>query len=281
MGIQMPEPAKRTPIASSPISLILFAPALATDTADVLQSWRHFLDKLRRPYEIFLIREMRPETTDADIPEETKRLHTFAYDRAIGFRDALNAAIRAAQYPLLAFSTCDKQYTPNDLDGLLKLIDQVDFVVGYRAGGQAPPWRVLLDIFLTVASRIVIGVPLMPRVCWLDSEGRGRRWVARWIFGVRVLDPECPFRLARREIFQHMPIQSSGPFVQVEMLAKANHLTCLLAEEGVTWNAPAAPLSDAISFSSDAYCVFRQPDFGPHAPSPSEPPALSSIETVG
>jgi hypothetical protein len=84
---------------------------------------------------------------------------------------------------------------------------------------------VLLDIVIALASRVVIGVPLMPRVCWLGSEGRGRRWVARWVFGVRVLDPECPFRLARREIFQHLPIQSSGPFVQVEMLAKANHLT--------------------------------------------------------
>lgn len=275
----MPEPAPRPVIASSPISVILIARALATETSDVLQSWRHYLDTLRRPYEILLIQETRSDiadTSSAEVPDETTRLRIFPYDRAAGFRDAYNHAIRAAQHPLLAFSTCDSQYAPNDLDRLLKIIDQVDLVVGYRAGGQAPPWRVLLDIFVMLASRILIGVPWTPRVCWLGSEGRGRRWIARWIFGVRVLDPECPFRLARREIFQRLPIQSSGPFVQVEMLAKANHLMCLLAEEGVKWNPPAAPLSDAISFGSDAYLVFREPDFGP-----SEAQANDSLPTNG
>ena len=275
----MPHQPLRPPIASSPLSVILLARALATDTAEVLQAWRHSLDKLNRNYEIILIQETRPELADVtatDIPEATKRLRTIPYDRAIGVRAALNDAIRSVQYPLVAFCTCDKQYAPNDLERLLKMIDKVDLVVGYRAGGQAPPWRVLLDTFLGLASRVLIGAPLSPRVCWLGSEGRGRRWVARWIFGVRVLDPECPFRLARREIFQHMPIQSSGPFVQVEVLAKANHLTCLLAEEGVSWTPPNEPTSDAVSFGGDAYLVFRAPDFGPH-----EPPPLPGIEADG
>jgi hypothetical protein len=155
---------------------------------------------------------------------------------------------------------------------MLKEIDKVDLVVGYRAGGQAPPWRVLLDMLLIIASRILIGVPLEKRACWLGSEGRGRRWAARWIFGVRVWDPECPFRLARRSIFEHIPFQSGGSFAQVEMLAKANHLTCYLAEAPVTWTPPSTPVTDAISFASDAQRVFRDPDFGLHQP-PPEPTA--------
>ena len=55
-------------------------------------------------------------------------------------------------------------------------------------------------------------------------------------------------RLARREIFQHIPLQSKGSFAQIEMLAKANHLTCLIADEPVTWTPPLLPVTDAMSF---------------------------------
>jgi hypothetical protein len=67
-----------------------------------------------------------------------------------------------------------------------------------------------------VLGRIIIGVSLEPTICWLGSVGWGRRWLARWVFGVRLRDPECPFRLARRTIFQRMPLQSRGSFVQIK-----------------------------------------------------------------
>lgn len=288
----MSEPSPRPAIASSPISVILFARALATDTDEALQGWRRYLDTLNRSYEILLVRETRPEVADdaSAMPEATKRMHPISYERSAGFRDALNEAIRTAQYPLIAFATCDKQYQPADLGAMLKMIDQVDLVVGYRKGETPPPWRVLLDMILIIASRVFIGVPLGPRVSWLGSEGRGRRWAARWIFGLRVLDPECPFRLARREIFQRIPIQSRGPFVQVEMLAKANQLSCLIAEELVSWTPQASPLDDAIPFGDDAWRVFRDPDFGPPSlapvestpsPTPATPVPQTSVDNAG
>jgi hypothetical protein len=266
----MLDPNPRSPIATSPISVILFAHAFSTDKQEALSSWRRCLDTLGRAYEITVIQETRPEVPPA-AEESATPIRIITYDRAAGFRDAVNDAIRSAQHPLLAFCTCDKQYQPADLEGMLKVIDKVDLVVGYRTGGQAPPWRVLLDTFLGIASRILIGVPSERRVCWLGSEGWGRRWIARWIFGVRVLDPECPFRLARRSIFEHIPIQSSGPFLQVELLAKANHLTCFLAEEPVSWTPPSSPLTEAISFGQDARLVFRDPDFGPFHPPAAAP----------
>ena len=262
----MSEPAPRTPIATAPISVLLFAHALSTETADAVQAWRQYLDTLNRAYEILLIQETRPEVAPIpadETPAPPTATRVYPYDRATGFRDALNEAIRTAQHPLLVFCPADKQYQPTELERLLKAIDQVDLVTGYRAWGQAPPWRVLLDMVMGVLSRVVIGVTLEPRKCWLGPQGRGRRWIARWIFGVRVTDPECPFRLARREVFARLPIQSGGPFVNVEIIAKANHLSCYLAEEPVTWTPPASPHVDAISFGDDAHAVFRDPDFGP------------------
>jgi hypothetical protein len=272
----MSDPTERPAIATAPISVILLAEAFATETADALKSWRAYLESLRRPYEIVLIQETRPETATADNPAElANAARVFSYDRNVGLRDALNAAIAATQYPVLVFCTCDKQYQPPDLERMLKVIDKVDLVVAYRVGGQAPPWRVLFDMFVGLFSRVFLGIPLGPRMCWLGRKGWGRRWIARWVFGVRVQDPECPFRLARREVFKRWPFQSGGSFAQVEMLAKANHLTCLLAEEGVAWSPPTMPANEAILFGQDAWLVFRWPDFGSFA----APPAVVPTET--
>ena len=162
----------------------------------------------------------------------------------------------------MVFSTCDQQYRPADLDGMFKTIDQVDLVVGYRAGGQAPLWR--------VARYSQRG---------LQPGGAGHGAVAtRVLVGQRGVGPvpgrPLDFRRARARsgmsfsarcgaMFSRLPIQSAGPFVQVEILAKANHLSCLLAEEPVTWTPPAIKASDAISFARDAWTVFQYPEFGP------------------
>ena len=226
----MSEPSLRPPIASEPISVLLFAHALSSDTQEALQAWRQYLDTLKRPYEIFLIQETRSEAPPADEPADAaKPTRVFTYERNIGFRDALNEAIRAAQYPLVAFCTADKQYQPGDLAGLLSKIDKVDLVVGHRKGSQAPPWRVLLDMVLGLLSWVLVGYTMEPRVCWLGSEGWGRRWVARWIFGVRVVDPECPYRLARAQS------SSTCRFSRVGRLCRSKYWRRRITCRAISW----------------------------------------------
>lgn len=271
----MSEPSPRAPIATAPVSVILFAHSFAADAAEAMAAWQRYLESLNRPYEIFQIQETRSDVAPADAPAESPpQIRTFTYDRAAGFREAVHQAIASAQHPLLTFCTCDRQYQPADLERLLKVIDHVDLVAGYRIAGPAPPWRLLLDTIQLVVCRVVLGIPLEVRRTWLGNAGWRRRWVARWLFGVRVLDPECPFRLARREVFARWPIQSGGPFVHVEMLAKANHLTCLMAEEGVSWTPPPVSLEGAITFGQDAWAIFRAPDFGRYEPPATETPPI-------
>jgi hypothetical protein len=261
----MSDPKELPAIAQSPITVILLAQALCTETQDALHGWRNYLDTLNRPHEIILLQETRSEVPPAatePVPSAVQPSRTIPYDRLLGHRETLNEAICTAQHPLIVFCPCDKQYQPDDLERMLKMIDQVHLVVGYRVGKPIPFWRVLFDTLLIPLSRVFIGVPIAPTACWLGSQGWGRRFIARWVFGVRLNDPECPFRLARKEMFARIPIQSKGSFAQIEMLAKANHLTCLIAEEAVTWLPAALPASEAIPFSNDAWHVFRDPEFG-------------------
>src|SRR4051812_35587871 len=103
----MPEPTPRPAIASSPISVLLFAHAFDTETNEAIQAWRHYLGRLQRSHEIFLIQETRSEVSPSSA-ESPMPVRTFNYDRTTGFRDAVNQAIRSAQHPLLAFCTADK-----------------------------------------------------------------------------------------------------------------------------------------------------------------------------
>jgi hypothetical protein len=256
----------RRPLATAPLSVLLLAERAPTaEETEVLAAWNEHLLGLQRPFELLLIRPRGSD--DADAVAAAPRL--FTYDAARGYVAALREAIAAAQLDVVVLCTWDRQFRPTELGNLLACLDPVDAVIGYRTGRPVPLWRRLVDRALSVGTRILLGSPLEPRRVWYGRHGWHRRWVARWIFGLRLADPECPFRVVRREVLTRIPLQSRGPFVQVEMLAKANHMECLLAEAPVSWSPPGeiAPLA---YYVDDAKALFRRPDFG-RAPGEIQP----------
>jgi hypothetical protein len=98
--------------------------------------------------------------------------------------------------------------------------------------------------------------------------------LARVLFGVRQHDITCPFRLHRRDIFARIPLQSDGPFVHVEILAKANFLGLVMGEEVPLLPGHYPPLKDRLGHEerrqllADARRVIRRPNVGAVAASP-------------
>jgi hypothetical protein len=172
----------------------------------------------------------------------------------------LRAGIAATRHPLLVIAPGDGQYHPRDLPRLLAAIDEVHLAVGYRVANALPALLLGLDEVRRWASRIVLGYLPPRRECWLGWRGWWRRWLIRHLFGVPVQDAQCGLRLVRREVLDRFPLQAQGSFAMVEMLAKANHLGCILAEVPVSWVAPAAEPFDP-TFRPDASLVFHHPDF--------------------
>jgi hypothetical protein len=255
----------RSPIATAPLSVLLLADRPPDEDAVAARTaWQQQLASLERPGEILLV---RPRSA-ADVEPEPL---VITYEPAEGMRSALRQAIDAARHPLVVFCTCDRQYQPADLGRLLAAIDQADFVVGYRAR-PIPAWLWLLDLLKRLLGRILLGAIPEPRRTWLGRRGWGRRGVARWVFGLRLADAECPYRLVRREVLTRLPLQSRGPFVHVELLAKANHLGCLLAEEPVAWSPPVSVVPEVFPFAAEARALFRSPDFGPGPQAAKEAP---------
>jgi hypothetical protein len=262
------EPSPRPPIAQAPISVILLAVGTASDAAESVGAWRAYLATLARPTELLLV----PLVEVAANPVLAKVPHV-AYDAERGIGPALEAAIRAAQYPLIVLTTADQQYQPADLQKLLTVIDKVDMVVGCRSAGRPALWRRALGGVGRAVGWLLIGLPFPAHPCVAGATSRRRRWAARWLFSVRLADPECVFRLMRREAAQRIVLQSRGWFALVEQLAKANHLEFIMAEEPIAWSPPAALPADPASFAHVARSLFGHPDFGPPELHVSPPPA--------
>jgi hypothetical protein len=274
----MPEPTPLPPIADQPLSVVLLA-RRGADLESVVAGWVTFLNGLNRSYEILLVADSaEAAAAAAALPNKHPHLRLVSRQpERTGDGACLRAAMAEAKYPLLFYTPCDPQYRPADLRKLLQEIDKVHLASGCRgAGVAAPRWfRVLRGLWRGL-SRLVFSYAAPPAPGWLGwrlSLGRVLAWLA---FGVRNHDVACPFRLLRREILARIPIQSDGSFAHVEILAKANFLGCLLAEDVALGDRlrPVLPETEGERFGrvfADARRVFNRPDFGP-ARLPDSPP---------
>jgi hypothetical protein len=239
----MSDPFERSPIAQAPISVVLLLRQAEVHLEEVLNHWAAYLDTLDRDYEILAVKDTAlngdPELGES-LTAKYPHLRLLDCPGQGGIGAALRVGLEAAQFPLFCYSDCDNCYQPADLGRLLEVIDKVDLVSGFRV------WQ---------SSR-------EPRF-WRRYAYRG---LLRLLFGLRLMDVNCSFKLFRRSLFARLPIQSGGPFVHAEILAKANFLGCIMTEVPVRYEpnpiAVARP-SSAGSWRADFSRVFFHPDFGP------------------
>lgn len=265
----MPTMSERPAIADAPLSVILPAHNAAEHIRAVLTEWRSILGRRQSGYEILVVDDGSTDATAAlveAVSREEPRVQLLLQEVPQGIGAALRAGLSKAQYPLVCCCPCDWQYQPADVQQLLKTIDKVDLVTGCRGGKPRPAVLRVLGLLYRGLVRVIFGLPLERSECRPGWAGWWRRWQARWLFGLAVHDPECAFRLFRRDIFARIPIQSQGSFVHIEILAKANFLGCWMAEEVVRYQPPATG-TDSYSLAGpqgrDCWRLLQNPDFGP------------------
>jgi glycosyltransferase involved in cell wall biosynthesis len=262
----MPETPERSPIAQAPLSAILLAFNAEAELEEVISAWDNYLSGLARPYEIQLVDDGSTDDTRqrADrLAEKIAHVRVLGHEQHVGTGAALRTGLAAARHPLVFTVPCTKEFHPPDLYRVLDSIDQVDLVTGYRVGRPVPRWLQMVDYCRRLLARVFLGAAPEPRVSWPGQAGWGRRWLARWLFGVRVRDPECSYRLYRREILERLTIQSDSAAALIEILAKANHLECLMAEVPVSWVPPQKPPLDPVERKGgqELRLLFFQPVF--------------------
>jgi glycosyltransferase involved in cell wall biosynthesis len=251
-----------------------------------MADWTAALDALGRDYEIVVVDDGSADGTADQMEALAKakpRLRLLRHGSRRGYGAALRTGIDATRHPVLCLATCDRQYHPADLPRLVATLEKVDLVTGYRVWQPPPLWLWAVHGLYRGLLRMLFGAAPPPRASWLGWSGFGRRMLARWVFGVRVLDPECAFRACRRTLLSRVPLQSDGPFAKVELLAKANFLGGWLAEEPVAYAQLPQPETAVDGAGRDkvrveAWRLFDRPDFGP--PFLPEPPRPEPPQTA-
>jgi glycosyltransferase involved in cell wall biosynthesis len=268
----------RPKISGEPISVLLPAYNQAAGLAAIANRWVAELDRLDRPYELILIDDASTDGTGAIVDEFAAgkpAVRVLRHERRFGFGACLRTGVAAARHPLVFYTACDYPYVPADLRKLLGVIDAADVANGARTDPMPARMRRVGAAYRLIV-RVVLGIHLEPKPGWYGWPAWRRAVALRCFFGLRTHDAESAYKLFRRSVFDRLPIQSDGPFAHAEILAKANFMGCLIAEEPVgrlagAFRGAAEASPPGVSFAAEARRVFRDPAFAP--PPPDVPPA--------
>lgn len=157
-----------------------------------------FLPNVAREFEVILVNDgsedgtaRRAETEAAEDP----RVRVVHHARNRGYGATLQSGIRAARYPWIFYTDGDNQYLLEDLMDFLPLLHPRTVITGYRAHRE-DPWHRSLN-------------------AWLYNLG------VSILFGLRVRDVDCAFKLFPPDLFTDMDLVSEGAVIDVEILVKA------------------------------------------------------------
>jgi glycosyltransferase involved in cell wall biosynthesis len=137
-----------------------------------------------------------------------ERLRVVTHEKNRGYGGALRSGFAAARHELVFYTDGDGQYDMGELPLLLeRLKPDTGLVNGYKIERQ-DPWH-----------RIVIGSVYNA--------------FARLLFGVKLRDIDCDFRLIRRSLLERIQLTSTSGTICVELVKKIELSGCGVEEVGV------------------------------------------------
>lgn len=161
-------------------------------------------------YEVVIVDDgSRDNTAEIVRRAATKnpRVRLVSHEKNKGYGAAVATALHSAAKELVFFSDGDNQFHISDIEKLFSKIDSCDAVVGYRISRQDVAYR-RLNGFV-----------------WTQT--------ARMIFGLKVRDVDCAFKLFRQKFIKDLPLESHHLLIHAEILARLKKRGCRVQEIGV------------------------------------------------
>ncbi len=177
--------------------------------ASMVMSVLSVLKRVTDDYEVIVVNDGSSDYT-AEILEELGRLYgpqvrIIHHEKNRGYGGALQTGFAAAAKDWIFYTDGDAQYDPRELEALAGGLQAgVEVVNGYKISRSDPWYR--------------IGI------------GRFYHHFVRILFGFRLRDVDCDFRLIRRSLFERVRLESTSGTICLEMVKKFQDLGVIFAE---------------------------------------------------
>ena len=190
--------APHTPLARPALTIVFPARDEERNIGVALDAALAIAPKLCGDLEIVVVNDGSRDGTARALDRrraEDRRIRVVQHHSNRGYGAALRSGLREARGELVFFTDSDLQFDLSDLVPLLSHTQTFDIVAGYRAPRRDPPGRRILAALWGLVVRV--------------------------LFGLRVRDIDCAFKVFRREVIEAIPIASIGAFVNTEILVRA------------------------------------------------------------
>ena len=197
------------PVTRAP-GLSMFFPAYndAGTIASLVIQAQEAIRQLTPDFEVIVVNDGSRDQT-GQIAEELAR--TYPNVRVIhhignrGYGGALRSGFAAATKELIAYTDGDAQYDPSEIAALWeRLGDDADMVTGYKISRSDPLHRIVI--------------------------GRIYHYTVKTLFGLKVRDVDCDFRLIRRSVFDRVTLERNSGVICLEMMKKIQDAGFRIAE---------------------------------------------------
>ena len=196
----------------TPVSISVFFPCYneQDNVERTVQNALTVLESLKADFEIIIVDDGSRDGT-AKIADEIAagngRVNVVHHHATLGYGAALKSGFKAAKKELVFYTDGDGQFDIDEMPPLLPLMEQFDIVSCFRLNRQ--------DSLL----RKLNGWAWTKLVCLL--------------FGMKIRDIDCAFKLYKTEIFDNIELSSDGALIDAEILARAVRKGFSVTQKGV------------------------------------------------
>jgi glycosyltransferase involved in cell wall biosynthesis len=154
--------------------------------------------ELTPDYEVIVVNDGSADATPEIVDELARtypHVHAVHHPENRGYGGALQTGFRSATKELIFYTDGDAQYDPDELSVLWQqMTADTDLVNGYKISRSDPLHRIII--------------------------GRLYHHIVSTMFGLRVRDVDCDFRLMRRTIFERINLEKTSGVICLEMMKK-------------------------------------------------------------
>ncbi len=166
------------------------------------------LNQVTEDFEIIVVNDGSSDYTSTMLMEISTRypeLRVITHPSNQGYGAALRTGFSAATKDWVFYTDGDSQYNPLELVNLVNALhDGADVVNGYKLTRNDSLMRILI--------------------------GRAYHYFVKFLFGIRIRDVDCDFRLIPRSILEEIGLKSNSGAICLELVKKIQDAGYLFAE---------------------------------------------------